>query len=87
MLGRVHVDEARDRLQTKTKHFNMILTYKGRVHDDTHCCNLGKKCVPTSNYVPCSIYNEVDSRFLKELFFYLSRGNEKLLKSQQFTRR
>ena len=25
-VGRVHVDEARDRLQTKTKHFNMILS-------------------------------------------------------------
>ena len=25
-LGRVRVDEARDRLQTKTKHYNMIFT-------------------------------------------------------------
>ena len=24
-VGRVRVDEARDRLQTKTKHYNMIL--------------------------------------------------------------
>ena len=40
--------------------------YKGRVHDVTHCYNLGKKFVPPSNYVPSSIYNEVDSRFLKE---------------------
>ena len=57
-----------------------INMHNGRVHDVTHCYNLGKKCVPPSNYVPSSIYNEVDSRFL-------SRGNEKLLKSQRFTRR
>ena len=25
-VGRVRVDEARDRLQTKTKHYNMILS-------------------------------------------------------------
>ena len=43
-----------------------INIHKGRVHDVTHCYNLGKKCVPPSNYVPSSIYNEVESRFLKE---------------------
>ena len=26
-VGRVRVDEARDRLQTKTKHYNMILYF------------------------------------------------------------
>ena len=29
-----------------------INIHKGRVHDVTYCYNLGKKCVPPSNYVP-----------------------------------
>ena len=33
--------------------------HKGRVHDVTQCYNLGKKCVPPSNYDIGSIFPQV----------------------------